>query len=222
MRTTWIAILAGSVTLSVFLAQVPAQQTGKKGKQDRPMIPAGDWPLYSRDYASTRFSPLAQINTRNVAQLTQAWTYSMRRDGPPPPADNAKGKGKGGGGTASEATPIVVNGVMYVPAGNRIVALDAESGKEAWRYTLATGQVANRALGYWPGDGTNPPHIIFTSGRNMMALNANTGNIDPGFGKEGLVDISIPWSGAPYVYKNLVILGASNGELTVGPPGDTR
>jgi glucose dehydrogenase len=220
MRTLWMTILAASVLLAAFITQAPAQPKGKT-RQVATAIPAGDWPLYSRDPASTRFSPLAQINTRNVAQLAPAWTYSMRPDSAAV-VDNAKGKGKGGGGIASEATPIVVNGVMYFPAGNRVIALDAESGKEVWRYTLATGQVVNRALGYWPGDGSASPHIVFTSGHNMMSLNASTGSLDPGFGKEGVVDISIPWNGAPYIYKNMVILGAANGELTIGPPGDTR
>src|SRR5258708_96845 len=189
MRKMWMTLAAG-VLLAVFLTRVPAQQTvnGKqaaKGKPAATQIPAGDWPLYSRDLASTRFSPLAQINTRNVAQLAPAWTYSMRPD-PAAAPDNAKGKGKGGGGISSEATPIVVNGVMYFPAGNRVIALDAESGKEIWRYTLATGQVGDRGLGHWPGDGALAPHIIFTAGRNMMSLNASTGAIDPGFGKEGV------------------------------------
>src|SRR5262245_47116848 len=137
MRTIWITILMADVLLS-------AQPS--KARQ----VPAGDWPLYSRDYASTRFSPLAQINTRNVGQLVPAWTYSMRSE--TPSADSAKAKGKGGGAVTSEATPIVVNGMMYIPAGNRVVALDAESGKEVWRYALASGTVANRALGYWPGE----------------------------------------------------------------------
>src|SRR2546423_193373 len=114
MRAILTTVLMAEVLLS-------AQQ-----KDRTKQIPAGDWPLYSRDLASTRFSPLSQINTRNIAQLAPAWTYKMRPDRPL--ADEAKGKGKGGGGIASEATPIVVNGVMYVPAGNRIVALDADSG----------------------------------------------------------------------------------------------
>ena len=56
----------------------------------------------------------------------------------------------------------------------------------------------------------------------MMALNANTGTIDPGFGKEGTVDIGIGWGGAPYIYKNLIIVGNNNGEANLGPPGDTK
>ncbi|HEY2845141.1 MAG TPA: PQQ-binding-like beta-propeller repeat protein, partial [Bryobacteraceae bacterium] len=214
--------------LAVLLVQVgPAQQgkaKGAKAAAKKAAIPPGDWPLYSRDLASDRFSPLNQINTTNVAQLKQAWTY--RPQAPPPPPDNekggGKGKGKGGaGGIGGEVTPIVVNGVMYVPAGSRVMALDAESGKQIWTYT-APGAVGNRAVGYWPGEGSNPPRVLFTAGTKMMALNANTGAIDPGFGKEGTVDIGITWGGAPYVYKNLVILGNNNGESTDGPAGNTK
>ena len=56
----------------------------------------------------------------------------------------------------------------------------------------------------------------------MMALNASTGQIDPGFGNEGTVETGLTWGGAPYIYKNLVILGNNNGESTEGPSGDPR
>ena len=228
MRSSKIFAVAGVIVLSALLAQVGPAQQGKakasKAAAKQTVIPPGDWPLYSRDLASDRFSPLTQINTTNVAQLTQAWTY--RPPAPPPPPDNEKGGGKGkgkggGGGIGTEVTPIVVNGVMYVPAGTRVIALEADSGKEIWSYT-APGAVGNRAVGYWPGDATNPPRVLFITGTKMMALNANTGTVDPGFGKEGTVDIEIGWGGAPYVYKNLVILGNNNGESTEGPPGDTK
>ena len=230
MRTSWIFPAAGAALLAALLVQVgPAQQGKGKGTKAAPLkqvkaIPAGDWPLYSRDLASDRFSPLTQINTTNVAQLTQAWTY--RPPAPPPPPDNGKGGGKGkgkggGGGIGGEVTPIVVNGVMYFPAGPRVTAIEADTGKEIWTYN-APGAVGNRTVGYWPGDGTNPPRVLFTTGKNMMALNANTGTVDPGFGKEGTVEIGINWGGAPYIYKNLVILGNNNGESTDGPPGDMR
>jgi len=226
MRSKWIFAVAGVTLLSALLVQVgPAQQgKGKAGPKQVKAIPPGDWPLYSRDLASDRFSPLTQINTSNVAQLKQAWTF--RPPAPPPPPDNGKGggkgKGKGGaGGIGGEVTPIVVNGVMYVPAGPRVMALEADSGKEIWTYN-APGAVGNRAVGYWPGEASNPPRVLFTTGTKMMALNANTGAVDPGFGKEGTVDIGIAWGGAPYVYKNLVILGNDNGESTDGPPGDTK
>ena len=212
------------------LVQVgPAQQGKAKGNEAKTKqisIPPGDWPLYSRDLKSDKFSPLTQINTTNVAQLTQAWTY--RPPTPPPRPDNGKGGGKGkgkgkggGGGIGGEVTPIVVNGVMYLPAGPRVIALEADSGKEIWTYN-APGAVGNRAVGYWPGDGTNPSRVVFMTGTKMMALNASTGQIDPGFGNEGTVETGLPWGGAPYIYKNLVILGNNNGESTEGPSGDPR
>src|SRR5512135_3779858 len=123
MRFQWIFAVAGAALLSALLVQVgPAQQgavqkdKAKKGNTARQTsIPPGDWPLYSRDLSSDRFSPLTQINTSNVAQLTQAWTF--RPPAPPPPPDDGKGGGKGkgkggGGGIGGEVTPIVVSGVM--------------------------------------------------------------------------------------------------------------
>src|SRR5207302_1335778 len=108
MRSRGILWLAGGVALPVLLAQ-----SGKKA--------AGDWPMYNHDLASTRYSPLNQINTKNVAGLTQAWAFSLAE--PNAPARAGRG-GRGGGGVSSEATPIVAAGVLYLPAGNRIMALD--------------------------------------------------------------------------------------------------
>src|SRR5437868_3796538 len=119
MRSKWIMIFAGAAALSAFLVQRgPAQQQKGKAKQAARTIAVapGDWPLYSRDPASTRFSPLTQINTQNVSGLAQAWTYSMAPE--TPPADAAKARAKGAGGFSSEATPVVVNGVMYLPVGD--------------------------------------------------------------------------------------------------------
>src|SRR6185503_5240993 len=113
MRSKWITlIIAGGATLSVLLAQTP-----------KPIAP-GDWPMFSHDLSSTRFSTLSQINTKNVAKLVPAWTVRLRTE-------------SGGGG--SEVTPIVVGGVMYLTAANRVLALNPETGKEIWRYTVTGG-----------------------------------------------------------------------------------
>ena len=85
------------------------------------VVPPGDWVTLNRDYAATRYSPLNQINSGNVATLVPAWT-----------ARNAAG------GTA---VPLVVNGVMFVANGSNLRALDAETGKEIWSYST-TGQPA--------------------------------------------------------------------------------
>src|SRR5690348_8047336 len=138
MRSPWILLFAAGLLHAQ--AAKPAADTG------------ADWPMYNRDLAGTRFSPLTQINTRNVANLKLAWSYSLK------------------GSNASEATPIVVNGVMYFPVATRVVALEPETGKELWRYELKTGSPSRRGVTYWPGTGQIPARIIFTTGRNMMAL----------------------------------------------------
>src|SRR5580693_8773041 len=175
----------------------------------------GDWPMFNHDLAGTRFSPLNQINTSNVAALTQAWSY---------PLQPAGFRFATAGGT-SELVPIVVNGVMYISAQTRVMALDAESGREIWRYEVEGGQASPRGVAYWPGDRQShqyAPRILFTAGRSLIALNTGTGKIDPGFGKEGILDMVVPYNGVPTIFKNIVMVGASTGEKEDGPPGNTR
>jgi glucose dehydrogenase len=167
-----------------------------------------------------RYSPLKQIDAGNVAKLARVWSFTTRTNEPAATAGAATGRG--GAGIGAEVTPIVVNGVMYVPAANLVVAIDPEAGKEIWRYQLAIGQASTRGVAYWPGDSQNPPRIIFTSGRNLIALNAGTGKIDPGFGKEGTVDMVIGYTGVPTIFRNTVMVGASVLEVPKGPPGNTR
>jgi len=123
---------------------------------------------------------------------------------------------------------------MYLPAGNRVVALDPETGKEVWRYDLRNGAIASqRGVAYWPGDKNNPPRIIFTAGHKMVALNANSGKLDPGFGTEGEMTMDVPFAGVPTIYKNLILVGMNlfgpgeehlhyQDEVAGGPPGDSR
>ena len=76
-----------------------------------------DWPSFGRDYTNQRLSPLTQINQQNVKDLALAWQF------------------KSGVSASFQATPIVTNGVMYVALPyNHVVALDAKTGKELWRY----------------------------------------------------------------------------------------
>jgi glucose dehydrogenase len=187
-------------------------QTGKTAN--------ANWPMYNHDSAGTRYSPLKQIDAGNVAKLARVWSFTTRTN--EPAATPGAAPGRGGAGIGAEVTPIVVNGVMYVPAANLVVAIDPEAGKEIWRYQLAIGQASTRGVAYWPGDSQNPPRIIFTSGRNLIALNAGTGKIDPGFGKEGTVDMVIGYTGVPTIFRNTVMVGASVLEVPKGPPGNTR
>ena len=91
MRRTLMMMLAGAALIAAFLAQVgPAQQIQPKAspkaatkapakapaaKGKSTAIPAGDWPMYSRDLTSSRYSPLKQITTANVSNMKKAWSY---------------------------------------------------------------------------------------------------------------------------------------------------
>jgi glucose dehydrogenase len=209
IRYAWIGVLAGAM-FSAMAAQPAAAQGG------------ADWPMYNRDLASTRYSPLTQINAGNVAGLTQAWSYAMRPGGAGP-----------AGGAFSQVTPIVVNDVMYMPAGNRVVALEPETGKEIWSYERKGGLVSARGVAYWSGDSDNPPRIFFTSGHKLVALIATTGKPDPKFGDGGEVMMEVPFAEVPTIWKNVIIVGANvygpgetnthpQDEIAAGVPGDSR
>ena len=217
MRALWISAAVTAAAAAVLLGQT-ANRNGAP-----PRTSPGDWPMYNHDPGSTRYSALKQITPANVASLKEAWSYTTRT-GPPPAADKgkAKGGGRGAAGIGAEATPIVIGGVMYAPAGNVVVALEAATGKEIWRYQLAAGAASSRGVSYWPGDAQNPARIVFTSGRNLVGLNAATGKLDPGFGKEGMVDMVVGWSGVPTIVGNVITVGASVLEAEIGPPGNTR
>ena len=186
-----------------------------RAQQNRTAIPVGDWPTYNHDLAATRFSPLAQITPDNVGQLKEAWTVQLA----PPPAVGAPA-GPGAGGL--QAVPLVVNGVLYTPAGNKVLALEADTGKTIWEYQLARGQASRRGLAFWPGEGRDPARVMVTSGSRLIALNAPTGDLSSGFGKEGMVEMTVPYNGSPTIYKNVVLIGANVNEVPQGPPGDTR
>src|SRR6266581_8418074 len=129
----------------VLLITATAALTGQQGKSRSPDT---DWPMFNRDLAGTRYSPLTQINTTNVANLKQAWTYKLR------PHDGKPLTGQSPSEIFQEITPIVVNDVMYLPAANRVVALEPETGKELWRYVVVGGGApSRRGVAYWPGEG---------------------------------------------------------------------
>src|ERR1700688_2124448 len=88
---------------------------------------ASDWPMYGHDGGSSRFSPLADINAQNVATLERAWTFHMA---PTTPATPATGLAARLRQRRSETTPLMVDGVLYLPTPyNQVIALDASSGK---------------------------------------------------------------------------------------------
>ena len=209
--------------------------------QSRAPEVSGDWPMYSHSLSGQRFSPLTQITPGNVASLAPAWSLRLtqpgagRRGGGPPAAGRGGAPAaaapaapanpeEAGTGSNPQATPIVIAGVMYLPArGNQILALDADTGKEVWRRVLPRHVTTTaRGVAYWPGDGQTAPRILVTAGARLVALEAATGELSAGFGTNGMTEIGVPWNGVPTIYRNVAILGATTGEIALAEPGDTR
>jgi quinoprotein glucose dehydrogenase len=214
MMRARLANVLGVALLSMLLVQPGATQRGASP------VPGADWPMYRHDYAGTGYSPLTQITVRNVATLAPAWTYRLQSDAPPAPS--AGGRGGAGAGVNSQATPIVVNGVMYLPAADRVVALHPDTGKEIWRHQVAGGTPSRRGVAYWPGDGGIPARIVFTAGRRLIALDAASGAIAPGFGAQGEVDLVVPFNSVPGIFRNVVVVGANTPPGTIGGVGNAR
>ena len=208
------------IVVGVFVAHAVRAQNQTSARN-----PAADWPTYNRDLAGTRYSPLTQINTNNVSTLVQAWSYRLRPE--PGRSVPAIDKPASSFEIFQQVTPIVVNGVMYLPSGHRVVALEPETGKEIWRYELPEGLASFRGVAYWPGDpsttlgaGGRPARIFFTSLRKLIALRADTGALDRDFGNAGHIDLEIPYAGVPVIYRNVVLMGSNffgPGERHIGP-----
>jgi PQQ-dependent dehydrogenase (methanol/ethanol family) len=189
-----------------------------------------DWPFYGHDAAGQRYSTLAKINTKNVANLRLAWQYGIDPGGVNLDAATRFV-------SSTEAVPIMAGGILYSPTlQHTIVALDPETGKEIWKYDLGKAAGAPlRGVSYWPGDASTPAIILAgTSDGRLLALNAKTGKLVPGFGKEGTVDLRVgvteKFPAAPYhmsspgmVYRNLIVTGAQGKEDDPdGPAMDVR
>jgi quinohemoprotein ethanol dehydrogenase len=161
----------------------------------------GSWLAHGRTWSEQRFSPLAQIDKGNVGGLGLAWSY-------------ATGTKRG-----LEATPIVVDGVMYATGSWSIVfALDAKTGRELWRYDpqvpKAKGRdaccdVVNRGVAVWKGR----VYVGTIDGR-VVALDAKTGL--PVWDVQ-TTDPSQPYTitGAPRVVKDKVIIGNGGADFGV-------
>ena len=208
------ALGAGAVLSALALAQC-----GGGGMSDEMTAPAsgadaapvsGDWPMYRYDLAGTGASPLGAITAANVSTLTQAWTYSL----------NAQAEGERG--PNSQATPIVVDGVMYVPAADRVVALDPATGTEIWRHQIEGPRPSRRGVAYWAGGDGLAPRIIFTTGLHLRALDAASGEPVADFGDGGAIDMVVPYNSVPLIYGNIVVVGANTPAGTIGGIGNAR
>ncbi len=197
---------------------------------------AQEWRYYGGDPGGTRFSPLTQITRENVNRLKRVWTYhtgEVERSG------NATDRHSI---APFEATPLIVDGVLYFSTpSNRVIALDAETGSEIWKFDPqaesgnARRYYQHRGVSYWESkDGTDRRILFGTFDGRLIALNAKSGLPCKDFGKNGTIDLRTglegDWPGtlysitsAPAIYKDLVITGAMVPEFpSKGPSGKVR
>lgn len=180
----------------------------------------GDWPAYGHDGGGTRYSPLGQINRNNVKDLKVAWQY---RTG----AVNEKGETASK--SAFEATPILVDGTLYLSTPfSRVIALDPETGKEKWTYdpkvdlTKGYSEVTSRGVSTWAARNARRRIYVGTMDARLIALDAASGEPCKEFGQSGQVDLTqdvrladkgqYQVTSPPAVIGDLLIVGSSLGD----------
>ena len=186
----------------------------------------GDWPYYGGDEFGQRFSPLDEITRDNVAGLEVAWTYRTGELG----AGLAKRDAM-----AFEATPIHIEDTLYFSTPtNIVIALDASTGRERWRYdpridrAVRYAEATSRGVSYW-ADAEAPATApcaerIFegTLDARLIAIDARSGQPCAGFGAGGAVDLRAGQrirdaadylvTSPPAIYRDFVIVGLALGE----------
>src|SRR5215813_6407483 len=116
------------------------------------LVPCGglgqEWRSYGGDSGGTRFSPLRQINRQNVGALKRAWTYHTGEENRQDETDRHPI-------APFESTPLVVDGTLYLSTpSNRVIALDAETGREIWQFDPQANSATrkffqHRGVAYW-------------------------------------------------------------------------
>ena len=194
-------------------------------------VRAQEWPVYSGEPGGSKYSRLNEINRENVTRLRPAWTFHTGdvSDGTRWPTRSA-----------FEATPLVVDGVMYVTTPfSRVIALDPETGKELWSFdpridrSEGSNLFINRGAAYW-SDGRKRRVFLGTLDGRLFSIVAETGKADDSFGVGGWVNLRrgivgdfaerrVGMTSPPAVYKDLIICGSlvPDGEPR-GPSGDVR
>ncbi len=145
-----------------------------------------EWPAYGRDPGGQRYSPLSLINRGNVASLEIAWTYRTG-DAYQPPR---------GRPTAFEATPLYVDGTLYLatPLGH-VVALNPVTGQPQWSFDAKAprdkgyGDFASRGVSIWKSAAGQKRVFVATIDARLIALDAATGKPIVAFGDNGEVNL---------------------------------
>jgi quinoprotein glucose dehydrogenase len=182
-----------------------------------------DWPVTGHDAGGQRYSPLTQIDKSNVTRLQQAWTYHLTPSG-------YKGAPR-----LVQAVPLVIGNRMIITSTyGEIIALNATTGAEEWKYLLPDQDLPSaHGSAWWPGGNA----IVFGSrlGR-LYSLDAATGKLNTAFGDHGIVNLKTPevmqtgpnaiynQPSPPVIWKNLIITGAGTPDAgpVRGPAGDAR
>ncbi|MGE4631399.1 MAG: PQQ-binding-like beta-propeller repeat protein, partial [Pseudohongiellaceae bacterium] len=127
-----------------------------------------DWPSQNLNIHNSRYAELDQINKSNVEQLLEAWTFS------PGPQDDI-----------TQATPLVVSGVMFLHSRNTMFALDATSGEELWRRPLDAGSAGGPVRGSTYSEG----RVYAYRGADLYAFDAGNGEVIRSFGDTGVLKV---------------------------------
>jgi quinoprotein glucose dehydrogenase len=185
------AIVLGAVLRALIPPLIPIDplyQTGMSidGTKAVPVRQAADtngtdWLHYGNDAGGTRFSPLSQISAANVTQLKLAWTFNVGKTG-----------------NRLETTPLEVDGTLFICTGtNDLVALDAETGKQIWRFDAhakpATPWSVCRGVAYFRIPDASGPCaeriVTNTIDARLIAVDAHDGRLCTAFGKDGQVSL---------------------------------
>lgn len=213
----------------IFLLSGSLYLTSCKFNENRNDDIGNDWPVYGGNSAGNRFSPLDQINKKNVKQLQVAWTYNTGEN-----VDTSQR------GREIQCQPIIVNTVMYGTTPElKVFAVNAENGKELWRFDPFVRDEpqyhSNRGVVYWE-DGDDK-RILFTAGSYLYAINAENGKLLPTFGNKGKVelheglgtnighdlkDLMVISTSPGVIFKDLLILGSRVSEFGDAAPGHVR
>jgi len=183
-----------------------------------PLI-AQSWNEYLGGPDSSHYSPLKQVNTRNVNKLGVAWNYET------------------GDELSYTFCPLVVDNIAFVAAKQgALVALDASTGKELWVHPFGgggrfSGIAGQRGANYWESKDRADRRILVTTGGMLHAIDARTGKLIDSFADHGKLDLKTGIDRAPVplssrtpgrIFENLIILGSATGEGYLPPPGDIR
>ena len=187
-----------------------------------PKLPTieGEWLQHRGDYASSNYSPLDQINKANAKDLKIAWRWKTDNFGPSPEF-------------YFESTPLMAKGVLYTTAGlsRTVAAINAENGETLWTFRFdekerkanVPRQNSGRGVAYWSSPVKGKDRVIYiTPGFQLIALDAQTGNLISDFGDHGVVDLkkglgphvdpltaTIGSTSPPIIVNDVIIMGAS-------------